>query len=301
MADSPADVRPWWRDPALGTRRELTLRAGRMVAFGAGTGEPIVFVHGLLVNANLWRLVVPRLAAGFRCVTLDLPFGSHATSMPDADLTPPGLATLVADAVEALGLGPVTLVGNDSGGAVCQLVATTRPDLVERLVLTSCDAYDNFPPKAFGFLKVAARVPGAMMLLNALRSRALRRLPLAYGLLSNRPIPHEAGDSYALPMCVARDVRDDLRRVLRGLDPRHTLAAARHFATFDRPVLIAWSQRDRFFPLAHAERLAGDFPHARLEWIPAARTFSPEDQPARLASAITGFVNQTRAPAAEKR
>jgi pimeloyl-ACP methyl ester carboxylesterase len=238
--------------------------------------------------------VVPRLDA--RCVTLDLPFGSHAVSMPDGDLTPPGLAGIVADAIEKLGVGPVTLVGNDSGGAVCQLVATTRPELVSRLVLTSCDAYDNFPPKAFAFLTAAARVPGVpRLLLGSLRPNALRRLPIAFGWLTSRAIPKNVSDTYVLPAYVGRDVRDDLGRALRDLHPRHTLAAARRFGDFDKPVLIAWSERDRFFPASHAERLAADFPDARLKWISGARTFSPEDQPEQLAAVISDFMSRVEA------
>jgi pimeloyl-ACP methyl ester carboxylesterase len=299
MTAAPLHTRPWWRDPALGTRRRIELPTGRLDVFEAGAGEPIVFVHGLLVNANLWRHLIPRLAPQSQCVTIDLPFGAHARSMPTADLTPPGLATLVIDAIEALGLGPVTLVGNNSGGAVCQLVATRRPDLLARLVLTSCDAYDNFPPKAFGYLKLAARVPGAIWLMvNVMRVPVLRRLPLAFGLLTRRPIERAASDSYALPAVAGRDIRDDLRRLLASLDSRHTLAAARRFGEFDRPVLIAWSQRDWFFPAGHAERLAGAFPDARLAWLPDARTLSPEDQPARLAGLIADFHAGSPKPAA---
>ena len=280
----------WWRDPRLGAPRRIELPYGQVDVFEAGEGEPVVFVHGLLVNANLWRGVVPRLNA--RCIVIDMPFGSHAVSMPGADLTPPGLARIVADIVEKLDVGPVTLVGNDSGGAVCQLVATTRPELVARLVLTSCDAYDNFPPKAFGFLKVAARIPGALsVLLTSLRPAPFRRLPIAFGWLARR-IPSKVSDTYVLPALRGRDVRDDLRRSIVDLHPRHTLAAARRFGDFDRPVLIAWSERDRFFPLGHAERLAADFPNARLNWISGARTFSPEDQPEQLATAISDFMSR---------
>lgn len=303
MTDVRADIRPWWRDPTLGPGREIALSAGRLGVFEVGAGEPIVLVHGLLVNANLWRLLVRQLSGEFRCVTLDLPFGAHMVSMPGADLTPPGLAALVVDAIEMLDLGPVTLVGNDTGGAVCQLIATTRPDLVARLVLTSCDAYDNFPPRTFGYLKLVAHVPGAItLLLNTLRKLpALRQLPFAFGWLSNRPLQRDVSDSYVLPACVGRDIRDDLRRILRSLDRRHTLTAASRFGDFARPVLIAWSEQDRFFPIAHAERLAGDFPGARIEWIPGARTFSAEDQPVRLATAIADFVSQTPVPAVETR
>ncbi|POM27761.1 Haloalkane dehalogenase [Actinomadura rubteroloni] len=287
-----------WRDPALGTRREIVLPAARLPVFETGDGAPVVFVHGLLVNANLWAGVVPLVAPGHRCVTVDLPFGSHTVAAPDADLTPPGLAALLIGLIEDLGLGPVTLVGNDTGGAVCQIAAVTRPDLVARLVLTSCDAYDRFPPKAFAFLKVAAALPGALTALAAtLRVRALRRTPLAYGWLTSVPLRREVSDSFVTPARVDPAVRADLRRVLRGLDPRHTRAAAERFAGFDRPVLIAWSEKDRFFPASDAERLAGDFPDARLTWIAGARTFSPVDRPLPLATAITGFLDRTSAEA----
>ncbi len=155
-----------WRDPALGVARELDLPQGRLRYFEAGTGSPIVFVHGLLVNANLWRKVLARLSPEFRCVALELPLGSHTLPMPEAaDLTPHGLADLVADAIEALALEEVTLVGNDTGGALCQMVVTRRPKRVGRLVLTSCDYRDNFPPAMFRYFKPAAAIPGAMRLL----------------------------------------------------------------------------------------------------------------------------------------
>src|SRR5262249_27347283 len=116
-----------WRDPALGVARELDLPQGRLRYFEAGNGAPIVFAHGVLVNANLWRKVVARLSPEFRCIVLDLPLGSHTLPMPEAaDLTPHGLADLIADAVEALALEGVTLVGNDTGGALCQMVVTRR-------------------------------------------------------------------------------------------------------------------------------------------------------------------------------
>ena len=117
----------YWRDPALGEAVDVETRGGRMRAFSAGAGEPIVFVHGALVNANLWRKVVPLLAPDFRCVTLDMPLGSHEVGMPDADLSPTGLADLIADAIGSLGLERPTLVGNDSGGALSQIAVPSIP------------------------------------------------------------------------------------------------------------------------------------------------------------------------------
>jgi len=285
-----------WRSPALGGLRTLDLFSGRLGCFetGPGDGPPIVFVHGLLVNANLWRKVVARLSGELRCLALDLPLGSHLLPAgDDADLSPPGLARMVTDALEALDLDDVTLVGNDTGGALSQIAVTTQPDRIGRLALTSCDFADNFPPAAFRPLKLVARVPGAIQaVLTALRPRAPRRLPVAFGWLTKRPIDREAEDSYVLPALVDPGVRADLRRVLPQLDPRHTRRAGERLSGFDRPALVAWSREDRFFPRRHAQELARRLPHARLEWIDDAYTFSPEDQPDRLAELLARLVRE---------
>jgi pimeloyl-ACP methyl ester carboxylesterase len=289
-----------WRSDALGPARTLDLGAGRLVRAHVvpevagsagdggfrvtGTGPPVVLVHGALVNANLWRKVVPLLDGRTR-VTLDLPLGSHLEAMPaGADLSPPALAELIADAIAALELEDATIVGNDTGGGLTQILAAHRPERIGRVVLTSCDAFDNFPPRLFRWVLAPARVPGAIPI-----AFGALRLPIAYGWHSNEAPEPEADDSYVLPVLTDRGVRRDVRKLLAGLDPRHTLDAAAKLTAFDKPVLIAWSADDRFFPPAHAERLARLIPDARLEWIEAARTFSPEDAPERLAELIATF------------
>jgi pimeloyl-ACP methyl ester carboxylesterase len=283
-----------WRDPALGVARELELPQGRLRCFEAGSGPPIVFAHGLLVNANLWRKVVARLSSEFRCLALDLPLGSHTLPMPDAaDLTPYGLADLIADALDALALDEVTLVGNDTGGALCQMVVTRRPERIGRLVLTSCDYRDNFPPRMFRYFKPAAAIPGAMKLLMLpMRLRWPRQLPFAFGWLVERPIDRQAEDSYLLPGMTIAGIERDLKRVIKGVDTRYTNEAADRLGEFDRPALIAWSRDDRFFKPAHAERLEHDLPNARLEWIENARSLSPEDEPGQLAELIGSFARE---------
>jgi pimeloyl-ACP methyl ester carboxylesterase len=284
----------FWRSPDLGTPRDLDLPGGRVRCFEAGEGSapPMVFVHGLLVNANLWRKVVPRLSGTHRCVSIDLPLGSHEIPMPGADLSPTGLADLISDAISALELDDPTLVGNDTGGGLCQIAISRRPERVGRLVLTSCDAFDNFPPKFFNFLKLSAKIPGAIQIGFApLRLEAPRRLPIAFGWLTHRPIEREASDSYVLPPLTEKGPREDVRRVLPQIEPSYLLEAASSFPRFEKPVLIAWSRDDKFFPLEHAERLARSFPNARLEWIEDSRTFSPEDQPERLAELIREFAD----------
>jgi pimeloyl-ACP methyl ester carboxylesterase len=287
-----ASSKTTWRSEALGPASSL----GRLRAHVTGEGPPLVFAHGLLVNANLWRNVVARLADRFQCVTLDLPLGSHVEPVGDSPLTPTDLADLVADAIDELGRGPVTLVGNDTGGGISQILAARRPELIDRLVLTSSDAYDVFPPKLFAYLKPFGRAPGAIPLaFGAMRWRPLRRLPIAFGWVTKRPIDRDAEDSYVLPVLTNAGVRSDLAKVIRGLDPRYTLEAAERLRTFHRPVLIAWSDEERVFPRHYAERLRDDLPEATLEWIEDAYTFSPEDNPEAVARSIAAFLPTTTA------
>jgi len=287
------EERSRWRAPELGEARTLDLPGGRIRVHEAGTGPAIVFVHGLLVNANLWRKVVARLSGDFRCVTLDLPLGSHAEPSGAADLTPPGLAGLVCDALDALDLRDVTLVGNDTGGAMSQIAVTTRPERIGRLVLTPCDYRDTFPPKLFKPLLALAKVPGATYgVLNSLRPRPARRLPAAYGWLTKRPIDKQAEDTYVLAALADKAVLAELNKVLAGIDPRHTNEAADKLPGFDRPALIAWAKEDRFFGNGIPESLASTLPNARLEWISDSYTFVSEDQPQPLAELISGFVRE---------
>lgn len=280
----------------LGEERFLDLAAGELAYFERGSGPAIVFVHGLLVNANLWRKVVDRLAADYRCITLDLPLGAHRRPAGSrADFSPAGGARMIAQALDSLDLHDVTLVGNDTGGALAQIVATTSSERLGRLVLTSCDSRDRFPPVLFRPLKYLVRVPGATQaVVTSLLPRPARRLPLAFGWLAKRPIDADAEDSYVLPSLVNSAVRDELRKVLPAIDPSYTRAAAAKLPRFDRPALIAWSREDKLFPPEDAEQLARLIPDSRLEWIDDAYTFSMEDQPERLADLIAAFVPATR-------
>lgn len=281
----------------LGEARELSLPSGSLLYHDVGSGPTLVFVHGLLVNANLWRKMVERLKGDFRCVVLDLPVGSHIRTLPsDASNGPIDVANMIVDAIEALGLEDVTLVGNDSGGAMSQVIVTTRPERIARLVLTSCDYRDNFPPKMFGYFKPTMAIPGGFKLMaNSLRFNFVRRLPIAYGWLTHRPIDRDAEDSYRLPPMLNAAVRNDTRKFINGADVAITNQAADRLGDFKKPVLIAWSADDRVFPRKDAEALAASFPDSRLEWVQDSYTFSMEDNPDRLAGLVRDFVAGTPA------
>jgi pimeloyl-ACP methyl ester carboxylesterase len=276
--------------------KEIRLPAGTIRYRDTGAGTPLVFVHGLLVDGTLWRKVTPLLEGEFRCVVPDLPLGSHRVPMsPDADLSPPGVARIVADFIAALDLEDVTLIGNDTGGAICQLVATEHPERLGRLVLTPCDAYENFLPPAFRPMQYAARVPGLLTaLLQTARLGPIQRSPLGFGLLiSPDSIDPQVIDSWLRPFFSNRGVRRDTIKFLKAISNRYTLEAAERLRDFDRPTLIAWAPEDRFFKLAYGERLAAAIPDARLVRIEDSRTFVSEDQPERLAELIRTFVQET--------
>jgi pimeloyl-ACP methyl ester carboxylesterase len=148
-------------------------------------------------------------------------------------------------------------------------------------------------------MPLLARVPGGVAaLMQPLRIPALRSTPIAFGWLSKNGIDADALESYVRPALADRQVRHDLAKVLRGIHPRYTLEAASHLSEFDKPVLLAWSREKAFFPVAHAERLAGDFPNARLEWIEDSYAFVPEDRPRRLAELISAFAREPAQTAA---
>jgi pimeloyl-ACP methyl ester carboxylesterase len=282
---------------ALGEEQTVEVPGGTIAYRDRGEGPPIVFVHGLLVDATIWQEVAESVAArGFRCVMPSLPLGSHRTPMgPEADLSPVGLAAIIDAFLEALDLTGVTLVGNDTGGAICQLVAAHHPARLGRLVLTPCDAYENFLPPAFRPLQYAARVPGLLTaLMQGGRIGPMRRGPLGFGLLTKRrPIDDETLKGYIDPFLADPRVRRDALKVLRGISNRQTLEAAERLRSFDHPTLLAWAPEDRFFKLRYAERLAAEIPGARLVEIEDSLTFVPEDQPERLADAIAQFVRET--------
>jgi pimeloyl-ACP methyl ester carboxylesterase len=271
-------------------RRSVRLAQGTVEYREAGAGPAVVLLHGLLVDGTLWRDVAPRLARDFRVIVPELPLGCHRVPLePDAPLTPPDVARLVADFLAALDVRDVTLVGNDTGGAISQLVTANHPERIGRLVLTPCDAYENFLPPAFKPLQWLARVPPLFAAtLQLMRLRPLRRSPLAYGWLMRRP-QDDLLEGWVRATLADGRVRRDAYKVLRGISSRQTLAAAERLRTLAPPLLIAWAPEDRFFKLRYAQRLADEVPGARLERIEDALTFVPVDQPERTAELIAGF------------
>lgn len=278
--------------PRSDQRREIELPQGTIRYREAGAGKPVVFVHGFLVDGRLWDGVVDRLADRFHCYAPDWPIGAHRIAMkPDADLTPYGIAAIIAAFLEKLDLNDVTIVGNDSGGAMSQVLATRHPERIGRLVLTNCDTHENFPPGAFKALPPLAGLPGAAALIAA----PFRIGPVARAAVkpfAKTPIPDDLIASWMDPGIDKKvpGVRRDMAKALGGMNKRYTLEAAEKLRDSGLPLLLAWAPKDPYFPLKYAERLQSEVPGARLVQIPDARTFVALDQPQRVAEEIAAFV-----------
>ncbi|MFG2408985.1 alpha/beta fold hydrolase [Streptomyces brevispora] len=281
--------------------KEIELSAGT-VAYEdtGGDGPTVVLLHGLMMDASLWDEVVAGLSADHRCVAPTLPLGAHRHAMrADADLSLLGTARLVAELLDRLDLRDVTLVGSDTGGALVQLVIGDgdRAARVGRAVLVSCEAFDNYPARVTGRTlalagKLSPRLFGLFM--QQMRLRAVRRLPIAFGWLTERG--DAATRRWTHPVMTRPGIRRDAVRTLRAADAdaRGLAGAAGLLPSFTRPALVVWAAGDRVMPPEHGRRLVALLPQGRLVEIADSRTLVPLDQPERLALAIRQFVTAPR-------
>ncbi|MGP4056444.1 alpha/beta fold hydrolase [Mycobacterium sp. 4D054] len=272
--------------------RTVDVPAGS-IAYGdtGGDGPVLVFGHGLLMDGRQWRKVIP-LLPGYRCITPTLPLGAHTMPMvDDADLTQTGVAGILADFLDALDLDDVTLVLNDWGGGQF-VISEGRDERVGRLVLASCEAFDNFPPAPARPAALLCRLPGGGWVLSRLLgTRFFRHSRRAYGAMAKNGIPDSLFDEWFGPAARNAAIRRDLVKFATGAPPRRRLLEmSQKLAGFGRPVLVVWAREDRMMPLAHADRLVELYPDARKVIVDDSWTLIPEDQPAIMAQLLRDFV-----------
>lgn len=252
-----------------------------------GAGPPLLLVHAALSDPDFYAGLTPLLVdRGYRCLVPELPLGAHALPvLAGADLSPPGLAQLLVEVLDALEVAQAHVVGVDTGGALTQILMARHRDRVASVVLTACDAYESFPPDTLGFLLAPLRLPGALLV-----TAWAARLAMVRRIATLRPLTHRGVDDAVLRRWTAplreAGVRRDLRAVLSEMHPRHTLAAAEANRDFPRPVLVAWGDDDRAFPRRLGERLAADIPGARLVTLPDCGAFAAIDCPELLAELV---------------
>ncbi len=274
--------------------QRLETRLGTLAWQSSGRGPALVFFAGAIANHDLWRDVVAALETHYRCVTIDLPLGAHPWPLsPGADRSATSQARLLLDCLDLLGLDDATVVANDTAGGLLLLsLATDHPALgrVGRLVLTNCDNYDQFPPdklqKAAAACRRLPRLARALVRLQFRSSVARRRV---FSAVTASGLDDERVESFSGPIRRDPRVADDFVAAFAGFRPQLLVDAAKAIPQFDRPVLLIWGESCDFFPIAHARRLASDFPDAALVPVPGAKTWVPVDNPAAVADAIVKF------------
>lgn len=283
--------------------RSMRLGDGTMIAYvDQGSGPAVLLLHGCPFSAFLWRNVITALAPRFRCIAPDLLGLGDTETPPSADWTLPAQVAAVHELLDRLGLGRVSVVGHDQGGAIAQLLATRHAQRVEALVLADAEAYDNWPSaKELPFVR-ATQVPVlGRLVLWAWSRRRLFRWALAHGKAVHDPavLTDDLVDGYIAANLATAPRRAKTRRFLAAqLDPdnqAHTGAIAELLTALDLPTLIIWGGRDVHFGVEWAERLHAAIPGARLAVLPDAGHLVMEEQPAEVAALIGEFLSRSPA------
>jgi pimeloyl-ACP methyl ester carboxylesterase len=279
---------------------EIELTAGTIeYEDTGGDGPTLVLLGGLVMDGSVWDPLVEDLRKDHRCVVPTLPLGAHRKAMRrDADLSLAGYARIVAELLARLDLREVTLVQNDHAAAlVLAGEGDARPQRVARLVISSCEAFENYPPGLPGKnVRLTAFLPGGIFLaMNAMRLRALRRSPIGFGWMAKRPLPDELIDRWLEPLQSRRDVRRDFRKYVTGGRRRQMVEVCELLRAFGLPTLVVWTPEDKVQRPEHGRRLAELLPDARLVEIADSYTLIMRDQPSAFAGAIREFVRETAA------
>ena len=264
-----------------------------------GQGPVLVLLGGIAMDASVWDPVVADLRLGHRCVVPTLPLGAQRRPMRrDADLSLQGYGRMVAELLAHLDLREVTLVQNDHAAALA--LAGETPARVDRLIISSCEAFENYPPGLPGKnLRLAAMVPGGIFLaMQLMRLGAVRRSPIGLGWMAKRPLPDALVDGWLRPLQTRRGVRRDLARYARGARRRQMIEVCERLASFESPTLVLWTPEDRVQRPEHGRRLANLLPDSRLIEIPDSYTLIMRDQPAVFAEAVREFVREDQRSAA---
>jgi pimeloyl-ACP methyl ester carboxylesterase len=259
----------------------VTTRFGPVACLEAGQGPAALFVHGVFLNADLWRHQLDALGDIRRCVAVDLL--GHGQSPPPTTgaMTIETQVEMIVDLLDRLGIDQVDLVGNDSGGAIAQLVVAHIPDRVRSLVLTNCDTHDNWPPEAFRPIFDLARSGELAAAAQALAADpAAARTALASGFEDPDALSDQTVASFFAPFA-DRSGAEALQTYVAGMDSAVTVAIEADLARFDARTLIVWGTGDEFFDVRWAHWLAETIPGTvRCVELEGAKLFFPLERTA---------------------
>jgi pimeloyl-ACP methyl ester carboxylesterase len=262
-------------------RRTVATPSGTISYVERGDGPVALFVHGVLLNGYLWRHQLDALQDVRRCIAVDLLAHGHTDAADGQDVSVTANAHMLAQFLDALRIERVDLVGNDSGGGICQIFAALYPHRLRSLTLSDCDAHDNWPPEAFQPFVAMVAGGGLPETIGAMVSdKAVFRSALAPAYERPDDVRDATIDAYLQPFAQSPRRMGELERFINAFDCRHTLAIEDGLRTLEAPTLIAWGTDDVYFPLEWSRWLQRTIPGTtrRIDF-PGARIFFPEERP----------------------
>jgi len=271
----------------------VQIASGRIGYQEQGSGPVALFVHGVLLNSHLWRHQLAQLSDIRRCIAVDLMAHGRTEIAPSQDVSVTAQAQMLLQFLDALDIEQVDLVGNDSGGGIAQIFAATHPQRVRSLVLTNCDAHDNWPPEAFKpvlAMSAAGGLPGTLQAMLADKSvyRSAQALGPAYE--DPQQVSDETIARYLQPHVRTPQRTQDLERFLASFDASHTLAVEAGLKALAAPTLIVWGTDDIYFDVRWSTWLAETIPGTRRRVeFDGARIFFPEERWAEFNAELRGF------------
>jgi pimeloyl-ACP methyl ester carboxylesterase len=264
-------------------RRKVATPSGTISYVEQGSGPVALFVHGVLLNGYMWRHQLAQLGDIRRCIAVDLLAHGNTEISATQDVSVTANAHMLAQFLDALKIDQVDLIGNDSGGGVCQIFAALYPERIRTLALTNCDTHDNWPPEAFKPFIAMVGAGGLAGTLSAmLADKSIYRSPQALAAAYERPesVTDDTIETYLQPHTRTPQRTHDLERFVNAFDCRHTVAIEKQLKKVQAPTLIAWGTDDIYFDVKWSHWLEKAIPGTtrRVEFD-SARIFFPEERP----------------------
>jgi pimeloyl-ACP methyl ester carboxylesterase len=276
---------------------EIELHGHHVVYRVAGSGPPVVLIHGMVNASRHWNAVAERLAESHTVIAPDL-VGHGDSATPRGDYSLGAHASVIRDLLSALGIERATMVGHSLGGGVAMVFFWQFPERVERLALVSSGGLgDDVSP-----LLRSAALPGASALIAlACNRRVTAALERSGVRLRDRGSPlgvQLQAVARALRPVGNRGAREAFVQTLRAVIDRHgqrVSATDRLYLLRDVPTLIAWGERDRTIPIEHGLAAHRAIPGSRFVTIPGAAHFPHLERPDALSDALLDFIASTEA------
>jgi pimeloyl-ACP methyl ester carboxylesterase len=262
----------------------------------AGSGEAVVFIHGLAGNSLTWRAVLPALAETHDVIAPDL-LGHGESAKPMGDYSLGAFASGLRDLLAVLDVPSATIVGHSFGGGVAMQLAYQHPELCDRLVLVGSGGLG----REVSWLLRMVTLPGFEYLMPLVFPRVVAdagtqvgRLLSRVGLGSARV--GEMWRSYA-SLAGAADRKAFVRTIRGVIEPggQTVNALDRLYLAAHIPTLIVWGSRDEIIPVEHAYAAHEAIPGSRLEVLDGAAHFPHAEAPERFIEVLADFLATTQA------